>query len=42
MYNLNNKDWDLDFKVFVYSKRLTLKFKPWNPACFFSSPKRKR
>ena len=31
-----------NFKVFVYSKRLTLKFKLWNPACFFSSPKRKR
>ena len=42
MYNLNNKDWGLDFKVFVYSKRLTLRFKLWNPACFFSSPKRKR
>ena len=42
MYNLNNKDWGLDFKVFVYAKRLTLKFKLWNPACFFSSPKRKR
>ena len=27
MYNLNNKGWGLDFKVFVYSKRLTLKFK---------------
>ena len=42
MYNLNNKGWGLDFKVFVYSKRLTLKFKLWNHACFFSSPKRKR
>ena len=31
-----------NFKVFVYSKRLTLKFKLWNPACLFSSPKRKR